>query len=107
MRLFVNRKPILCKVRAAVMKRSCGVCEDCGGDEPLEFHHLTYNYEAYPGQMLKEGDGEWIFGNEKPEDLAFICRACHKARHIVGGEFYSDPEEADHRRVQYERDMAR
>lgn len=87
------------------MKRAGGVCEDCWSEKPLEFHHLTYRYEPFPNYVSYFGDYEDIFGHETANDLALLCRSCHLARHVVGGEFYSDPEEADHRRIQYDRDM--
>jgi 5-methylcytosine-specific restriction endonuclease McrA len=90
------RKPIPYNVQTQVMRRSRGVCEDCSEKKPLEFHHLTYKYEPYPGYVQKNGDYALIFGHETANDLALLCRSCHLGRHLLWGEFYSDPEELEH-----------
>jgi 5-methylcytosine-specific restriction endonuclease McrA len=82
-------RPIPQSVREAVLNRADGACEDCGDDRPLELHHRTYYYDARPDVE------RLIFGLEQPDDLLALCRDCHLARHVVNGEFYADPEEAD------------
>ena len=41
------------------------VCECCGFGTTLEVHHITYKR----------------LGNERPEDLAVVCRTCHQSIH--------------------------
>jgi len=51
-----DREPILPAVRAAVLFRAKGRCEDCGADTALELHHLTYR--KFGGEIFgHEGAG--------------------------------------------------
>jgi 5-methylcytosine-specific restriction endonuclease McrA len=52
-------------LRADVMQRAGYRCEQCGTPWGLQVHHRTYE------QM----------GNERPEDLIWLCRDCHRALH--------------------------
>ena len=81
-------RPIPEAVREAVLQRADRICEDCGADVPLELHHRTYYHDHSPKHPIL------IFGLERPDDLAALCRECHLARHVVEGEFYADPEDA-------------
>ena len=73
-------------VRAAVLRRAEGGCEDCRVDYPLELHHLRYFTDL----------GEPIDGIEEEDDLAALCRECHHDRHIdPNGVFWRDPEEME------------
>jgi 5-methylcytosine-specific restriction endonuclease McrA len=99
-----GRAPIPFETRKAVLKRANYVCEDCGGDRPLEMHHLTYNLMEATGWHRDFGD--LIFGREKPENLEALCRDCHRGRHMTSwGEFIVDPNERDGRVDQFEREM--
>ena len=76
----------------AVHKRAAGRCEVCGSvcviGQRLEQHHLHYENE----------------GNERPEDLQALCRACHLSQHVdANKDFWPDPQEMqDHWRRFYE-----
>jgi hypothetical protein len=85
--------PIPPSVRMAVHERAKGCCEDCHAPEPLELHHTTYNLAAVTDWHRDEGNS--IFGYETPNVLRALCRSCHLDRHLVMGEFYADPEEAE------------
>lgn len=83
----MNRAPIPDSVRAAVVRRANGRCEDCGERDRLELHHLRY---------WREGEDEPIFGTETAADLDALCRGCHHARHVDPfGYFWSDPVERE------------
>lgn len=90
------RLPIPPEVREAVLLRAGGYCEDCGIEvRNPELHHLTYYDPTIGGcHQIKHGPF-WIFGKETSDDLLALCRDCHLSRHVVNGEFYADPEEAD------------
>jgi len=83
------------KTRRAVLVRSRSHCEDCGGANwecggELEFHHVRYGYTDHAGSGWFD-----IRGRETPDDILHLCRSCHLNKHLVGDEFYSDPEEAE------------
>jgi 5-methylcytosine-specific restriction endonuclease McrA len=87
-----EQNPIPPAVRAEVLRRASGRCEECGCERPLELHHTTYTrFFGMHGDFGNAGD---IFGYETPDDLRALCRECHRGRHVVNGEFYGDPEEA-------------
>lgn len=106
-----TRKPIPNEVRAAVLARAKGCCEDCGGALPLELHHTTYSIYELSGVICSrhdkgycciEKDGkrifidesEGIFGHEDPGVLRALCRECHRSEHIDPyGEFSGDIDE--------------
>ncbi len=67
--------PIPEDTKLAVYRRSNGQCEDCG-HTPCEYHHTNYEH----------------CGRETPEDLNYLCRYCHKRRHIYQGEWFNDPD---------------
>jgi len=82
-----GRRPIPGYIRSAVLERAEHCCEDCGAGVRLEMHHLTYI--RTPFYKYEES----IFGYERPEDLAALCRSCHLQRHLdENGEFWADPE---------------
>ena len=86
----MDRASIPAKVRAAVMRRARGRCEDCGAKTALELHHLRYTY--FHGNRADWEES--IFGHETEHDLDALCRRCHHARHIdPAGDFWGDPEE--------------
>ena len=93
MTIWHLRKPIPQDVRRAVLDRARHCCEDCGATVRFELHHVSYQH-PYLDQ---------IFGNEKPEDLAALCRNCHHERHMFWGVFYSDPDELAGVEDQYEK----
>jgi 5-methylcytosine-specific restriction endonuclease McrA len=62
---------------AEARKRAGNKCADCGKQRKLDVHHVTYDR----------------LGNERPEDLVALCRACHNARHKI-----SPAEARKHRR---------
>lgn len=49
----------------AARRRADHRCSVCGAEGNLETHHLTYER----------------LGNERPEDLTVLCRACHSLEH--------------------------
>src|SRR5712691_4974365 len=53
-----------CRRRTAI-ENSGGLCSDCGSQERLEAHHLTYRR----------------FGYEREGDLVAVCHVCHNERH--------------------------
>lgn len=58
------------------MRGRIGRCEGCGGQLPLELHHLTYE----------------TVDEEMPDDLVALCRDCHHQQHRdINGEFWADP----------------
>jgi HNH endonuclease len=63
-------------------------CEDCGQrGVRLERHHLRYEVWDHHGP-------ESIVGRETPDDLALLCRECHRQRHVdLNGSWWNDPEE--------------
>lgn len=68
------------RTRRLVLHRARWLCEDCGKFATLEMHHRHYE----------------TVGNEKPEDLAALCRECHKARHVDrAGNWWNDPQERE------------
>lgn len=52
-------------------------CRLCGSEENLHLHHQTYE----------------SLGNEAPDDLAWLCRPCHKSLHKRGDSLRIDREE--------------
>jgi 5-methylcytosine-specific restriction endonuclease McrA len=92
--------PIPPEVRAAVLDRAHGGCENCGSRVPLELHHLDYNLPGPYDEWCPEGPP--IFGYETPDDLLALCRECHRDKHIGPfGNFYADPNEAENERSYY------
>jgi 5-methylcytosine-specific restriction endonuclease McrA len=87
------RHPIPDRVRRAVLTRARGHCEDCGRIAILELHHLTYDLSDVT--LYHRDVGGLIFGYETPEVLLALCRECHLARHVVDGEFFGNPKEAE------------
>jgi 5-methylcytosine-specific restriction endonuclease McrA len=76
--------------RRAVLRRADGHCEGCGEPRPLELHHLHYD----------------SIGREGPEDLAALCRDCHRGRHIdLNGDFWEDPRDKEDHWSGYFREM--
>lgn len=97
MAIYPNRKPIPAAVRAEVYERAAGRCEDCGCVGRLELHHLTYTID-FPGD---------IFGYESAEDLAALCRECHKERHMLWGVFYADIDELEDTLSSFDDEMSK
>ena len=90
------RPPIPLSTKQAVWNRSGCRCEDCGVQGvPLEFHHVrytTWDREPYKPERYERE----VFGEELPEDLAYLCRSCHHARHVdIVGNFHVDPQDRD------------
>jgi 5-methylcytosine-specific restriction endonuclease McrA len=89
-----NRVPIPAAVRAAILRRANHCCEECGA-QPVELHHLTYDYWPH-GVVRADWGAQPIFGHETPDDLLALCRDCHNDKHIgPNGAFYVDPEECE------------
>lgn len=51
--------------RLLALHRASSKCEECGSEDRLHVHHLTYRN----------------FGNELPEDLQVLCESCHVKKH--------------------------
>ena len=97
-----SARPIPEDVRAAVLERASGHCEDCYQETRLELHHVTYHTWG------PRGPNELIFGRETPEDLRALCRECHGAAHKnAAGEYEWDPEEAEGERERYLEQLAK
>lgn len=58
---------ILPHKRQLIIQRCRGICELCRQCHGDDLHHKTYAR----------------LGRELPDDLAFICRACHEALHKI------------------------
>lgn len=52
-------------LRWAILTKVKGHCDECGATTRLQVHHLSYAN----------------IGNEAPEDLTVLCRACHAKGH--------------------------
>ena len=73
-------RPIPAATRQAVKGRAAGVCEDCGAAASIELHHLHYE----------------TVGTECEADLAALCRACHRGRHVdASGDWWNDPRDME------------
>jgi hypothetical protein len=72
-----NPLPIPPVTQRIVRRRSKDCCEDCGHRLPLYFHHVHYR----------------SLGRELPEDLAHLCRECHRCRHWKTGGFILVPDD--------------
>jgi hypothetical protein len=55
--------------RQEALMRAGRRCRHCGAPDALEVHHLTYER----------------LGNERPDDLAVLCRDCHQLEHDTKG----------------------
>lgn len=78
---------------------SGGRCEDCGRPA-TEMHHRTYQHPVLP---LEDN-----FGIERPDDLAHLCRECHRARHRdAAGNYWRDEDERAAYWTTYESEMER
>jgi 5-methylcytosine-specific restriction endonuclease McrA len=84
-------KDIPQEVRAAVLKRANGCCEQCGEVTQLELHHTTYgDLDPRTGERID------IRGREEPDDLLALCRECHRDQHVDPyGDFHADPEDCE------------
>lgn len=84
--------PIPQATRAAVRRRACGLCEQCGARLPLDLHHLRRWVDDVDGAPRAEP----IAGHETPSDLLALCRECHYGNHRdLNGEYWWDMEEKD------------
>ena len=59
------QSPEWAAVRKAKFQQAGTRCQECGGDERLEVHHLTYDR----------------LGHERLEDLQVLCHWCHMREH--------------------------
>ena len=89
-----NRLPIPHATKLAVWDRAGNKCESChigfASNLGFSFHHMIY--ERWIERDIKS---ESVLGNERPEELQWLCWNCHQAKHRgPSGEFYLDPQEA-------------
>ena len=64
-KLAYLQSPKWYSIRIAIIAADDFKCQVCGSKHNLEVHHITYAN----------------LGNEKPEQLGTVCRACHQAIH--------------------------
>lgn len=67
-RHYLN-SPEWAEKRAAVLKRSKGICEGCLAEPATQVHHLTYDH---------------IY-DELLWELVAVCRRCHEKAHFIDG----------------------
>ena len=79
------------RIKKEVRRRSKNCCEDCGDNGSLEFHHLRYDDMDAVGPKHCRS----IIGRETADDLLHVCRSCHLSRHVVMGQFFREPGDAD------------
>jgi 5-methylcytosine-specific restriction endonuclease McrA len=89
-----NRLPIPHATKLTVWDRAGNKCESCkaafSSKLGFSFHHIVYEREIE--QNIKS---ESVFGDERPNELQWLCWSCHQAKHRGPlGEFYLDPQEA-------------
>lgn len=63
-------RPLIKSVRAQVVDRACGFCENCGTPcrQSGEAHHKIHRSQG----------GKWTLDN-----IVFLCRTCHGLQHGV------------------------
>jgi hypothetical protein len=65
--------------RDAAVERDGGRCQNCGADDDLQVHHISY------GNVF----------DEQPEDLVTLCIRCHKREHSLCGHRECDGQAMD------------
>lgn len=61
------RTPHWLRTRGEALERAGRRCDNCGGNDSLEVHHLTYKR----------------VGRERWADLRVLCHDCHRATHGI------------------------
>jgi hypothetical protein len=90
-----GRLPIPQKTKTEVLKRANGKCEKCHckyhWSLGFSLHHLIYERDIYPYGKHTES----VLGNERPEEMLWVCWTCQKSFHRgPSGQYYHDPQEA-------------
>jgi len=68
-----------CMRRAALIESLGGICQNCGDNWKLEFHHPLGNGQAHIGGWQQIYKLEFEIGNDMPVKL--LCQKCHKLAH--------------------------